>query len=350
LVKAFLTAPVEVKPGTMFVYNTSGTYLLSAIVQKATGQTVFDYLKPRLFQPLGIEDATWDASPQGITMGGIGLNICTEDIAKFGQLYLQKGNWNGKQLVPESWVETATARQTSNGSNPDSDWDQGYGYQFWRTRHGLYRGDGLYGQFCIVMPRQDAILAITSGTRDMASVMNLVWAKLLPALQTNSLPPDDAARKKLESKLANLTLPHPQGPAANAVATQISGTTYFFPTNNHNIESVKLDFKGQETTLVVGNRGREYKISVGNGVWKKDRTDFVAGADWRVVNAGEQSMAASGAWTADDTYTVKLSYNETPLAVALNFRFAGNRMLLLNVDYSVVLGEMTSGLIIGETK
>ncbi len=349
-IRAFLAAPVEVKPGTLFVYNTPAAYMLSAIVQKVTGQTVFDFLKPRLFAPLGIDDAKWDAGPQGITFGGIGLNICTEDIAKFGQLYLQKGNWNGKQLVPASWVDMATARQTSNGSNPDSDWEQGYGYQFWRARHGLYRGDGLYGQFCIVMPQQDAVLAITSGTRDMGSVMNLVWDKLLPAMQANPLPPNDAAREKLENKLASLTLPHPQGPVANAVAAQISGKTYFFPANSNNIESFKLEFKGQEATLTFRSLGQEHEIAIGNGGWKKGRTDFVAGADWRVADAVDQPVGASGAWAADDTYTVKLAYYETPLAVTLTCRFAGNRVLLLNVEHSVELGSTLRPLLVGEAR
>ena len=134
--KKFLAQPVPYKPGTHFLYNTAATYMLSAIVQKATGTTVLDYLRPRLFEPLGIEHPTWGTSPQGISLGGYGLSIRTEDIARFGQLYLQKGKWHGKQLVPEAWVEAATARQTSNGSNPKSDWDQGYGYQFWRSRHG----------------------------------------------------------------------------------------------------------------------------------------------------------------------------------------------------------------------
>jgi CubicO group peptidase (beta-lactamase class C family) len=137
--RAFLTHPVPFKPGTHFLYNTSATYMLSAIVQKATGETVLDYLRPRLFEPLGIERPTWETSPQGITTGGYGLSIRTEDIARFGQLYLQKGEWQGRQLVPKAWVEAATARQTANGSNPQSDWDQGYGYQFWRCRHNVYR-------------------------------------------------------------------------------------------------------------------------------------------------------------------------------------------------------------------
>ena len=159
-VKTFLAHPVPFKPGTHFLYNTPATYMQSAIVQKVTGQTVLDYLRSRLFEPLGIENPTWGTSPQGISLGGYGLNIRTEDIAKFGQLYLQKGQWNGKQLVPAKWIEAATARQTSNGSNPNSDWDQGYGYQFWRARHAAYRGDGAFGQFCVVLPKEDAVVAI----------------------------------------------------------------------------------------------------------------------------------------------------------------------------------------------
>ena len=144
-VKTFLAHPVEHKPGAHFLYNSPGTYLCSAIVQKQTGQTVLDYLQPRLFEPLGIEGAEWSTSPQGISTGGWGLFLKTEDIAKFGQLYLQKGQWNGKQLIPASWIEQATAKQVSNGSDPTKDWDQGYGFQFWRCRHGAFRGDGAFG-------------------------------------------------------------------------------------------------------------------------------------------------------------------------------------------------------------
>src|SRR5262249_34012491 len=149
-------------------------------------------------------------SPQGILTGGFGLSIRTEDIARFGQLYLQKGQWDGKQLVPAAWVEAATARQTSNGSSPNSDWDQGYGYQFWRCRHGAYRGDGAFGQFCIVLPEQDAVIAITSGLRDMQAVLNLVWDKLLPAMKSSTAAPDDSVRQKLDKTLRGLTLRVPE--------------------------------------------------------------------------------------------------------------------------------------------
>src|SRR6516225_6977892 len=236
--KTFLAQPVPFKPGTHFLYNTSATYMLSAIVQKATGTTVLDYLGPRLFEPLGIEHPPWETSPQGITTGGYGLSIRTEDIARFGQLFLQKGEWNGKQLVPTSWVEAATARQTSNGSNPKSDWDQGYGYQFWRCRHGAYRGDGAFGQYCIVLPEQDAVIAITSGVRDMQPVLNLVWDKLLPAMKSSALAADEPAHKKLGQRLKGLTLRLPEGAA---VPPRVAGKKYVFPTNDRKLESIKIE-------------------------------------------------------------------------------------------------------------
>ncbi|MEZ0276302.1 MAG: serine hydrolase domain-containing protein, partial [Roseimicrobium sp.] len=206
-VKTFLAQPVPFKPGTHFLYNSPATHMLSAIVGKVTGQTVLDYLKPRLFEPLGIENPKWGSSPQGNTEGGWGLEICTEDIAKFGQLYLQKGQWSGKQLVPAEWIAQATSKQVSNGSDPEKDWDQGYGFQFWRCRHGAFRGDGAHGQFCVVLPELDAVVAITANTRDMQAELNVVWDKLLPAFQEKPLPADASAEAKLKEKLANLQVP-----------------------------------------------------------------------------------------------------------------------------------------------
>jgi CubicO group peptidase (beta-lactamase class C family) len=146
--KKFLSLPVSHKPGTYWIYNSPATFMLSAIVTKVTGESVHDYLRSRIYEPLGIENATWEANNQGISIGASGMFLRTEDIAKFGQLYLQKGKWDGKQLLPAPWIETATARQASNGSSPNSDWEQGYGYQFWRCKGGYYRGDGAHGQFC----------------------------------------------------------------------------------------------------------------------------------------------------------------------------------------------------------
>ncbi len=202
--KAFLAHPVPHKPGTHFRYNTPATYMLSAIVQKVTGETVLDYLTPRLFEPLGIEKPKWETSPQGNSIGGYGLYLCTEDIAKFGQLYLQRGKWNGKQILPAEWVDQATSKQVSNGSDPNKDWDQGYGFQFWRCRHGAYRGDGKDGQFCIVLPEQDAVIAITANTGNMQGELNVVWDKLLPAFRDRPLQEDPEAHSRLNETIADL--------------------------------------------------------------------------------------------------------------------------------------------------
>ncbi len=206
-VRAFLAQPVPYKPGTHFLYNTVGSYVLSAIVTKVTGQTSLDYLKTRLFEPLGIETPRWDASDEGNSLGGYGLWLRTEDIAKFGQLYLQKGMWDGKQLIPEKWVEQATRKQVPNEKEDHSkigtDWTQGYGFQFWKCTHGAYRGDGAGGQFCVVIPDQDMVVAMTAGGANMQGELNAIWA-LLPALKSEPLSDDAAARDKLKQMIATL--------------------------------------------------------------------------------------------------------------------------------------------------
>ncbi len=210
--KRFLRQPVPHKPGSHFMYNTPATYMQSAIVQKATGQTVRDYLIPRLFKPLGIETPTWDQSPQGISIGGYGLYLRTEDIAKFGQLYLQQGQWNGKQLIPAEWITQATSKQVENDKAPHArnpDWRQGYGFQFWQCRHGAYRGDGKDGQFCIVLPEQDAVIAITSKTGNMQQQLDLVWEHLLPAFQDEPLAENANEATQLRNVLSNLELTEP---------------------------------------------------------------------------------------------------------------------------------------------
>ena len=195
-VKAFLAHPVVHKPGTFYLYNSLGTYMLSAIVQQVTGEKVVDYLTPRLFEPLHIDKPYWEESPQGINCGGWGLYLKTEDLAKMGQLLLQKGKWNGSQLIPEEWVAEMSKKQVES-INPGtrieqaaergmtketSDWMQGYGYQMWRCRPGCFRADGARGQYIIVVPDKNAVIAITSDVQDLQGELNLVWKHILPAL------------------------------------------------------------------------------------------------------------------------------------------------------------------------
>ncbi|MCD7972697.1 MAG: ChbG/HpnK family deacetylase [Candidatus Azobacteroides sp.] len=193
-VRQFLAVPIVHKPGSRFVYNSMATYLLSAILQNVTGEKLPDYLYPRLFRPLGITGVTWLESPQGITTGGWGLYITTEDMAKMGQFILQKGQWNGKQLISSSWIEEMSGRQVPSlpagikqeeldVSPRDSDWLQGYGYQMWRSRHNSFRADGAGGQFILILPEKNTVIVTTAAINDMQAELNLIWKHLLPALR-----------------------------------------------------------------------------------------------------------------------------------------------------------------------
>ena len=195
-IKLFMEHPVTHKPGTNYCYNSLGTYVLSAIVQKRTGQKVVDYLFPRLFRPLGINNVSWAESPEGINTGGWGLFLKTEDLAKMGLMILQKGQFNGKQVVPAEWIEAASAAQvpcvpaglTSVDAAKlaefakESDWLQGYGYQMWRCRYNAFRADGANGQYIIMIPEKNAVVVTTAHVNDMQAEINLIWKHIYPAL------------------------------------------------------------------------------------------------------------------------------------------------------------------------
>lgn len=339
--KSFLNHPVPHKPGTHFKYNTPATFMLSAIVQKQTGQPIIEYLRPRLFEPLGIEHPVWNANFQGISLGGYGLRVRTEDIARFGQLYLQEGQWKGKQLLPASWIHEASARQVSNGSNPKSDWDQGYGFQFWRCRHGAYRGDGAFGQYCIVFPEQDAVLAITSGLKDMQAVLNLVWDSLLPGLHPRRLSSNAHVRKELEERLASLKLPTPSGSAqSSGLGAGALGRIFRFPTNEMNLESIALqpDAGGRGWVLVQRLAGSETRIPCGHGEWRMGRGRFGTYAD--------EPFAASGAWTDEKTFVARICATETPYLATLALRF-GDDAVTQDWSINVNFGPTTFPTLVG---
>ncbi|MEO8619923.1 MAG: serine hydrolase [bacterium] len=345
LTKTFLAHPVPFKPGTHFLYNSPATYMLSAITQKVTGMTVLDYLRPRLFDPLGIENPSWLASPQGVSLGAFGLMARTEDIARMGQLYLQHGVWNGKQLIPAAWVAEATSRQTANGSAPTSDWDQGYGYQFWRSRHG-FRGDGAFGQYMLILPDEDAVVAITSGVRDMQSVMNLVWTRLLPAMSKRALPEDIASQRTLKATLSALTVRVPSGRPSAALASKVSKQWYELPDNARGIRAIALDFASGAPAILVRTGTGEIRTPIGLGSWVKSRTGFTNGINTLLSVPSDTPIAASGALTADSVFTLKLVAPETPFYSMLTFRFDGEH-LVFDSEHNVNFGSTKLPQLIG---
>lgn len=331
-IKGFFSLPVEHKPGTHFIYNSAATYMLSAIIQKVTGKKLIDYLTPRLFEPLGIKNPSWENSPEGINLGGWGLKVRTKDIASLGQLYLQKGLWQGKQIIPTDWVEDATKKQTSNGSNPESDWEQGYGYQFWLCRYGLYRGDGAFGQYCIVFPGQDAVLAITSGTADMGAIMNLVWKHLLPGLKEKSLEENKKTLTALRNKLSSLSLSMITGKPTSEQATVISNQTYSLPSNDEGITTIAFDLKTNNPSITFTLHERPFKIPLGFGKVKKGLY---------LTPTGESTpVASSGGWITPATLQVRLWLYETPFSFTYEFTFSKNQVNVVRTS-NVNIGSAT---------
>ncbi len=333
--RAFLALPVPHEPGTHFLYNTAATYLLSSIVQRRTGERLLDYLRPRLLEPLGIEGATWEQSPSGVDTGGFGLSVTTEDIACFGQLYLDDGVWRGHRVLPEGWVAEATRRH--NDSHIDSiDWAQGYGYQFWRCQPpGVYRGDGAFGQFCIVSPEQDAVIAITSGTPDLQGVLDRVWRHLLPALDGpttggSGAPTDQsgsaATSTDLARRLADLRLEPPLG-TSNAPGLP-AGMTIRLAPNPARIAEVELGPAGPDGVpeSLTWRAARQVEaVAVGSGQWslgtmrKRGRAGTLRGRS----GASRSPIAAAAAWSEAGDLVLQARPYDTPYCLTITTRFEG---------------------------
>jgi Beta-lactamase class C and other penicillin binding proteins len=187
-VASFLNTPPAHPPGTVFAYDTTATHTLCAIIQRRSGMTVHDYLRPRLFDPIGIGRIEWESCPLGINKGGSGIRCTTEDMARFGQLYLQDGVWNGWRILPEGWVAASTAKIVDNSNaRMQLEGRQGYGYQFWRGRSGSYCAFGMGGQFILVVPDQQLVLATTANTlqnRDEHQlILDAFWQWIYPACE-----------------------------------------------------------------------------------------------------------------------------------------------------------------------
>lgn len=335
-IRAFLSLPVEHKPGTHFVYNTGASYMLSAIVQTVSGKLLFDYLTPRLFEPLNITDAAWGVCPKGINFGGFGLSLKTEDIAKFGQLYLQKGLWDGKQVISEEWIEEATSSHISNGDSPESDWSQGYGYQFWKCRHNAYRGDGAFGQYCVVMPEKEAIFAATSAVDDMQAVLNKIWDILLPAMGDAPLPSSTADSELLNKKLSSLSYAPEVGSApASSLEDVINKKTYIIEENEFHISSLAFEFRKDEILFTITENNRVHTVSCG-------RTNWLEGS--LPLFPDTSKVMSSAAWLDEVTLLMNWRFVEAPFAYINNFKFDQNK-IELSIAINVNVGEIPSKLI-----
>lgn len=345
-IKAFLATDVADKPGTHFLYNSIGTYMLGAVVQKVSGKTLEEYLRPRLFEPLGLEPPLWGKSPEGVNLGDGGISLHTEDIAKFGLFYSQRGVWNNQRLLNEQWVEAATSLQTASGGNPDSNWDAGYGYQFWRNKVTGYRADGAFGQFSFVLPKYDVVLAITSGTGNMAAVMDSVWQQLLPALREHALPENPKGHDQLATKLASLALKAQQGAPSSSRSATISGKAYRFPDSELGIRAASVSFGGPNPVIHFEDADGKHDITCGVDKWVRGRTRY----QQRISNqfdTNEQGIAGSCGWTDDATFTAKLCFHQTPYTITHRFTFEGDKVSL-DTEHNLRWGDTKRPRLVGK--
>jgi CubicO group peptidase (beta-lactamase class C family) len=309
-VQTFLAQPVEFGPGTHFLYNSGATYMLGAIVMQLTGQKLEDYLRPRIFDPLEIKGYDWEVSPQGLNTASAGLRIKTEDIARFGQLYLQKGKWQGKQLIPENWINEATKYQTSSQAG-NGDWSQGYGYQFWRCKPGFYRGDGAYGQFCFVMPEQDAVLAVTSESSNMQKSMTTIWETILPAIQNGPIAENPSEWESLKTDLKNLSLPVTKGSITSPLAAKYDDKKFTVAENEFGVTKMKFKFSNKGCSWVLNTAKGDTTLQFGWENWQLN-----SGSPLYVFPVPERldmpsKTAGSATWINDNTLQLNLRFVES---------------------------------------
>lgn len=315
LLRGLLLIPPEAPPGSVFAYNQPCTFAVGAIVQRVSGQSLTEYLRPRLFDPLGIGEVAWQRDAAGREIGWSGLFAPTEAVAKLGLLYLQQGLWEGRPLLARDWVQAATRRHVDTPADRDPDWRLGYGFQFWISRSG-YRGDGAYGQFCLVLPEFDAVLALTAQTEELQEVLDLVWKHLLPALRSGDLlgtststsRPVVNADAELADRLRTLRLPPAAGrPLPTATAEQRFRAE---PGNDQpGLTEVFLEHRTDQGWLVVlSESDSRIEGTLGIGRW-----------------ATTGVVAISGGWsTADDASSVAGS-----IAVDVLFLHTPHRLRLV---------------------
>ncbi|MCW7940763.1 beta-lactamase [Streptomyces hygroscopicus] len=305
-VRGFLLIPPDRDPGTVFAYNQPTTYTLAALVQRLSGQSLTEYLRPRILDPLGIGEVAWIQHPRGRDLGFSGLHATTDAIARLGQLYLRDGVWQGRRLLPSAWVAQATRPHISTADGTAegavSDWQQGYGFQFWMSRHG-FRGDGAYGQFCVVLPEQDAVIATTAATVEMQKLLDAMWRHLLPAFGPGPLDGRADDDKALQHRLDRLALPPvavqpvppaDRGPWAGARFTPWGGRC----TDQPSLTAVEVTERDGTWTLTLREGGNSLHLCLPDSGW--------------AVDDGPIPTAASGGWTDRNTLSADVLFLETP--------------------------------------
>lgn len=330
----FFKIPVVYDPGTKWVYTSAASYMLSAIISKTTGQSTYEYLKPRLFKPLGISGEDWAPGPQDITPGGNGLSWHTADSLKLGILYLQNGAWQGTQLLPKGWAQNCHA-----GHVPGQ-----YGYQWWLGPGSAYYADGMFGQFTFVFPEHDAVLAVTAADK----CDKLVWKHFPQGFDGGHATPD--AHKALADRIAHLRVLPPLSPAGSPMATKISGHTYFFADNSDKISQIRLDFTDDTCLFTMRDDRGEHTVSCGLRSWREGFTTVTGDKLHHEYQPDLMHVVAGGRWTNDATFQMTWQFVESAFRDTVTCRFENGTLVFdrsVNVNSGPLQRPTITGRVMG---
>ncbi len=334
-IRTFLSKPVVNRPGDMFAYDSMVTYMLSAIVQKVTGKKVLDYLKEKLFVPMNISVVNWEESPEGVNTGGWGLHIQSESLAKIGQLWLDGGVWNGKQLISKKWIAQMSTKQANGG-------DYGYGFQTWMCAYpGAVRADGALGQYVIVVPEKDVVIVLTEASFTNGKPQrNLIWEKFLPALSDTPLEVGKDYQLLME-KQRTYQLPVAAGKEkSGTIQKKMLGKKIVVPENRYGWREISFDYEEKSgnggcaclNMSIVKSDGLSYTQPLGYREWI---TDTIAGLPPYSINPVEWHRGLEGPFYASGSYgwekntlNATIHYVNWVTSVDLQWRFEKDRVIL----------------------
>jgi CubicO group peptidase (beta-lactamase class C family) len=340
-VEAFLQEPVDEPPGQSFIYSSASSFMLSAIVTRVTGQTMHALLQARVLDFLGLDKLEWDLAPGGFNSGGNGLSCTTEDSMKFGVLHLNQGQWQGRQLLSPQWIAEATRNQVEDVWMGEFDGKQylprskdgateaqreGYGYQWWMTQHGGYYASGVFGQYCIVLPEQDCVIAFTCGLRlGERRVHAAIWEHLLPALGRQA-PDPQASQLQLDALIDGLRLPTLHGLNESPKAAEMQGRFAIEP-NEDGVREVAFDFRGDYCDFsLVDHRGC-HSLRVGFQQPIESQTSITGNYLHHQYQPEQTPVIAQGCWTADGELRMDWRFVETAFADHVSCRVEEGRLL-----------------------
>lgn len=347
--RAFLDTQIVDKPGTRFMYNSGATYMLSKIVTVVTGEKLLDYLMPRLFQPLGITDADWDEI-DGASTGGWGCMLSLPDMAKIGQFLLQKGKWDGKQLLSEAWIEKMSGwKIASDETNIYQDWKQGYCYQMWRcSREECFRADGAFGQYILVLPPKNMVVAIWSEDAHSQDMMDSFWEEVYDKIDDKIYDIDGNAQEVYHRKCIEWSLPLKLSPTYSYKEALISDKTYRAIEKESLVDSMCFSFSGcgqlKITLKKAENLSEIYADNTGLH-FGEDKMNFEIASFIRLGRKRTETMRYGAAyqWVSDHALKITINWLETAHTTEIVCVFGEEQMTaVFSVSYRKYLLELGS--------